>query len=246
MSPPNRQPGFLDYGDVAVNNPLDAILDNRAAADPLKRGGDEKQEVLKKCRKKAAGKTLVIVAGGWNYNSTQDEIDAINNGPWRPTTADFFAAGGAGALSANNAKGFLQLIANQSFDSVGRVVFIGHGGLGGIKFSGDASTGAGSESMDTGDLATFSDFIKNNVVPNLHRNAKIELITCLNGADQLFMDAMANAFDRCVKGFNSLIEFRIPDVSDSKISGRGYTRVGGAGKFKKGWRHLRFEICVCT
>jgi hypothetical protein len=246
MSPPNRQRDFLDYGDTAVDYPIDVILDNPAAAEPLKKRGDDEKEALEKCKKKARGRTLIIVAGGWHYKSTKDEIFAIKHDTWSPTTTDFLVVAGPNAKRATTAKEFLQHIARQQPNSLARVVFIGHGGIDGIKFSGDADTSHGPENLDTNNIPQHLEFIKNRVRPKLHKNARIELVTCTNGADEAFMDAMANAFDRCIKGFDTDIEFRNPTVSDSKISDRGLTRVAGRKKYKKGWRHLRFSVCVCT
>ena len=245
MSPPNDDAGVLDYGDVAVERGLDAILNDRAVAEPLKKG-DEEEEVLDKCEKKARGSTLIIIAGGWHYDSKADEIQAIGNDSWRPTTADFRAAAGSSARSASDKEDFLNLIAGKGRGSIRRVVFIGHGGVGGIHFSGDPSTGHGSSSLNMDGIANKLDFIKNSVRPKMNKNAKIDLVTCTNGADKNFMDAMANAFDRCIRGFDGLIEFRNPTVSNGTISDRGLTRVQGATNYKKGWKHLGFSICVCT
>ena len=233
----------LDYGDDAVQRPIDSILDDRASATPLQAG--PKKDV-DKCKAKATGKTLVIIAGGWNYpGGSAEEIAAIANDSWEPTTADFRAMAGASApVLARTAQEFIQQIASQPTGSIGRVVYIGHGG-GGLAFSGTPGLGGGS-GLNAEDLPDLQAEIDSKVKPKLHRYAKVDLYTCYAGGNEQFTDALANALNRCVRGFGSAIEVRNPVVTEQKqITQRGYARVEGAKAYKKGWKHLKpFEWAI--
>jgi hypothetical protein len=246
MSPPDLEQQILGYGDEAVNRPVDAILDDQVTADPLKKGGKEKKPV-DRCKEKASGKTLVIVAGGWKYATKEDEIFAIEKDSWQPTTADFKLMAELDddtPLLASSAKEFFEHIASQPQGSIGRVVFIGHGGFA-LVFSGvPGGIGAGNQ-LDTRNLADLQGDIDKNVKPKLHRNAKIDLVTCYIGGNEQFMDVLANAMDRCVRGFTDAVEVRNPAVNDTTITERGLSRILTQNKnYRKGWKHLRFQIAV--
>jgi len=246
MSPPEQDARILGYGNEAVDRPIDAILDDAVTADPFKNGGKKKKKI-DKCKARARGKTLVIVAGGWKYATIEDEIFAIEKDSWKPTTADFKRTAELSKdtpLLASSPEQFFGHIARQPNKSVGRVVFIGHGGSG-IVFSGDAGGFDGGRQLGKGELPGFQADIDNKVKPKLHRNAKIDLVTCWVGGNQDFMDALTVAMDRCIRGFTSAIEFQNPVVQNKTITGRGLTRVSGSGNaYQKGWRHLRFQISV--
>jgi hypothetical protein len=246
MSPLEQEQRILGYGNEAVNRPIDAILDDAVAADPLQKGGKKKRKI-DRCKASAGGSTLVIVAGGWKYATVEDEIFAIKPGhQWKPTTADFKRMAemeGDKPLLASSPEEFFKHIANQPDGSVGRVVFIGHGGSG-IVFSGDAGGFNGGKQLGAGDLPGFQADIDNKIKPKLRPNAKIDLVTCYVGGNKQFMDALTNAIDRCVRGFTSAVEVRKPAVKDKTITERGFSRILGQKTYRRGWRHLRLQIAV--
>jgi hypothetical protein len=240
MSLPAPEEQILGYGDEAIDRPLDAILDDSAAADPMKKGNKKPKT---KCNPRIKGKTIIIIASGFKYPKKSDEIFAIEKDSWMPTSKDFRVMGsahGGSVLEASNAKDFFEHIGNQSKGSVKRVVFVGHGGVAGLGFSGTLlPITQFSAELTSSNIGDYSVIINNKVKPALHRNAQIILIACYAGSTNL-MDALANTLKRCIIGFQGPIEVENPSVSDSgNITKRGFTRVGEKQKdYKKGWNHL--------
>ena len=243
MSPSDPERALLDYGNEAVEDPLEAVLDDGVTASPFREGGRKKGKKKKnKCEKRARGKTLIIVSGGYSYTDEATEVSAIEHDSWMPSTADFEAAVKADdgtPLRARNPSEFFKHIADQPTGSVGRVVFVGHGHTNGLLFAGDPAGFGAVAGLYESTLSEFQADIESKLKPKLHPNAKIVLVTCNTGGGQAFIDALVNAFDRCVRGFDSAIEYRNPTVTDEKtITDRGLTRSDPGKGYAEGWKHL--------
>lgn len=228
----------LDYGDRAVDDVADAVLDDSVLG--LAAG--------KKAHAKKSGKLLVIVAAGFPpYPQATDEVADMAANRWLPHSEDFRATASANVgnnfFEATNVTTFLGPIANQT--RISSLVFIGHGGPDGIGLSGSRE-GAFDEMLGSEELAANAGTIA-GLVAKFDPAATIDLVCCNTGAGEKFVAALAAAFQRCVRAYRNEVFWLHPLNADSTAvdpSKRGYTSTDNAN-FKKGFKHLAFPEPVC-
>lgn len=149
--------------------------------------------------RRAEPRVLVIIASGYPPRA----------GPrlGRHATTEHFAKSAntiknAVIRRANNVSEFFGAIQGVNVP-IKRVIFIGHGYRSGIRFA------KGNESSSVLEEPDFDSQIfmsaKPQILKNLLKNAKIDLYACNTGVKREFMRAMANAFERTVRGFDELI-----------------------------------------
>lgn len=221
MSPPNQKWDFLQYGDEAVERPIDSVLDDSAVAEPMKKDKRKK-------RKQSAGKLVLITANGYTgYDSVQDEINALQGKFWFPHTKDFNQTAADtrnkihfGASNADEFFGALQNVRGK----ISRIVFIGHGFPGGLGLSGEPLNFFG-KTLESTDIDHWQADINESIKPKLMENAKIDLVACNLAIDKAFMSDLANALGICVRAFSEAVVWCTTfDKDKKKITGRG--RIG--------------------
>ncbi len=237
---PDQDPDFLRYGDEAVDQPIDFVLNDVAVADPMKK--DKKK---KKGKKKAKGKTVILIASGFpGYPDAAAEIEAIKGNKWSPHSEDFQeTATGWSVEDAGRVIGTLKGISGP----IGRIVFIGHGSPTSLGLSGNrvGSVIRFTEKLSATELDVYQDNISKTIVPKLHENATIDLIACNTAISKTFMKKFATIFKRCVRGFGGYIYWQHP-ISDAgdEIMNRGW--ISSDGKtFHKGIKDLKFPVTIC-
>jgi len=232
----------LTYGDRAVDDTADAVLDDRA----LELGGPGGGRKKRPTKKKPSGVVVVIVAGGFpGYASEKDEIADMGANRWLPHTEDFKETAGPGFWEATNVSYFLGAI-NKQTKTIARVVFIGHGSPTGLGLSGkrDGSVTRFTEKLDADALDENQDTIR-QLAAKLHPDATIDLVCCDVGLGQSFIKRMANSFGRCVRAFQGAVYWEHPlNETKTAIANRGRTSSDNRS-FKKGYAHLAYSVTVC-
>jgi hypothetical protein len=235
-----------------MTDPADVLrYDNEAALsrnetilgeDALEYGkGPKPAKRVDKCKDKAPSGELIVVAGGWAYPTVAEEIEAIAKDTWQPTTADFLAManvslGRSRVYEATSASTFLGAIDENR--TVGRIVFIGHGGVFGLVFGGTPGAPSSGATLGESELRDLSGQIA-VLRSRLPQTTRIELICCTLAINEMLCLAMAAAFDRCVRALPTQYEVRNPTVDKGQVKSRGFTRLAGQSKYLHGWRHLR-------
>jgi Domain of unknown function (DUF4347) len=229
----------LEYGDRAVDDIADAVLDDSVLGlaggkkSPTKKGG--------------GGKLLVIVADGFPpYSDASEELAEIQANRWHPQTEDFGATAGAVVRTyspAKNASEFFGAIAQQA--RISRLVFVGHGGPGSIGLTGTREGGF-YEQLGSDELAANAGTIA-SLITKFDAGATIDLVCCNVAVSESFVSQLATAFRRCVRAFKSEVFWQHPLNADGTAidpAERGLTSIDNAS-FKKGFTHLKFPDPVC-
>jgi hypothetical protein len=182
------------------------------------------------------GKTILIYAGGYDqYGDEANEIEVLRKKQlWFPGTKDFHAtaseSGVSGYRPATKANEFFGPL-QAAEGSIGRIVFIGHGGGEYLGLSG--RFGGTDERVHTAAVEEFSATIDLQIKPKLAATATIDLFSCDSAYGGVIMTALANAFGVRVRGFNTGIRYCIGfsdpenDPSSARITSRGRWVPGG-------------------
>jgi hypothetical protein len=235
----------LGYGEDAVERPQ-VVLDDEFLAPPPGVPHGKKKQPSKKHRKK--GKLVVIVAGGFEGDKGNDaeEVRRHEAESWSPNTKDFMrtARDTLGVdkpiRSASNAKQFFGALADVE-GNISRIVYIGHGGSGGLVLSGD-TFGFPDETLEKGDFGGFQNLIDAKIRPKLLDGAVLDLVACSVAVDLDFMKDMATSLGVVVRGFDDEIAWCLkpegvkkgegsPDYSQAEIRSRG--RIARLGDVKE-------------
>lgn len=223
MSPPDQERDFLQYGDEAVDRPIDSVLDDSVAADPMKKDNRKKKK-----KRPQLGKLVLIIANGYTgYDSVQDEIKALENGYWLPHNEDFRKTAAhtrsktlRGASKADEFFGALQSVNGK----ISRVVYIGHGFSSGLGLSGSPLDFFG-ETLESTDIERWQADINTSIKPKFTKGAKMDLVACNLAADESFISNLANALGICIRAFSEPVQWCTTyNKGQNKITSRG--RIG--------------------
>lgn len=221
MSPPDQERDFIEYGEEAVERPVDSVLDDSVAAEPMKKDKRKK----KKKKKWSAGKLILIVANGYGgFKSVQDEIKALQGGFWLPHNEDFRKTAAhtrnKTLLGASNADEFFSGLRGVK-GKISRIVYIGHGFRGGLGLSGDQLDFFG-ETLESTDIDRWQADINTSIKPKLMKDARIDLVACNLALDKAFMQKLADALGICVRAFSEPVLWCTAyDKSKNEITSRG-------------------------
>jgi len=238
MSSSDQEQRILQYGDDAVERPLDAILNDSSVAEPF-------QKSKRKKRKKATGKLVLITANGYGgFDSKSKEINALEGGSWLPHTEDFNNTASHtrgkihfGASNADEFFGALQSVKG----NISRIVFIGHGSPGHLGLSGDPLNFFG-ETLDSNDIERWRGDINTSIKPKLLKNAKLDLVACNLAVSGDFMAKLSKALGVCVRAFNEPVLWcttynkeQQTIISRGRIGAKSIVVGKSCGRSKKGW-----------
>lgn len=243
MSPPDQDREFLRYGYEAVQQPINAVLDDSVTAEPMGK--------KKKGSKGTTGQTVILVASGFGgYSDEAEEIDAIKSNKWVPHSEDFKATAGYTTKSyfeITNAGKFIGALGENISGKIGRIVFIGHGSPTHLGLSGrrEDSVTRFTESLTVSDLNNYHDYVLNKIQPKLDENLTIDLIACESGLGKKFIEKLAATFNRCVRGFKGAVYWKHPiNDEETKITNRGRISADNQN-FHNGISGLRFDETFC-
>jgi len=173
--------------------------------------------------KPTSGSKLIIIANGYpGYKEDAlTEIEDAKAKSWMPNTPDFNEAvqGTTGSfLGASDSSEFIGALQGES-GFIERVVFVGHGFTDAIAFSGDTS-GNSTAFLEAQELPKWQSNI-DIIRSKLTANAKIDLFACNTGVSSSFLQAMANAFCACVRGYEGFTQWCLHWNKSNQITQRG-------------------------
>jgi hypothetical protein len=191
-----------------------------------------------------AGRREITVVGDFArpWKGDGEEIAAIVDGRWSPSTADFrMLAANSGEVDArivSSPLALIHLILDQPLQSIRRLNIVSHGDDGGIGFSGDIEEN-GDVLFNVDDVLSirslfglfrtherdgFNRIVEVFIEHRGHRrtfvdvwnrfglDAEIVVYACNVGVDRELIKAMAHVFQVTVRGFDDALDYFVPFV----------------------------------
>lgn len=211
--PEGNQNPVLEYGNQAVNKPVEDVVQKPSEAAI---GKADNVVELKGEKGKAASESarpLIIIAGGYSgYKSPEIEIDHIKIRNWVPNTVDFETTAretGIVFSSAHTANEFFNIL-SEFTGYISKIIFIGHGNRKALGLAGDAEgVGMFTEKIDSETLIDFDDKIKNKIRPKISPGAEFVIIACKAAAEQKLVQSISDSFGIVVRAYSEPVEWCI-------------------------------------